>query len=89
MDTLASRLADAMGRMQAPELAAKVGVTKQTIYNLLDGVTKADKVRAVTLFDLAEALGTTPQWLLFGRDAVHISSHATGPTNTCRHPGIP
>jgi transcriptional regulator with XRE-family HTH domain len=67
MGDFSSRLRDAMGALQAPALAERAGVTKQTVYNILDGVTKADKVRAVTLFDLAKALETTPQWLLYGK----------------------
>jgi transcriptional regulator with XRE-family HTH domain len=67
MGDFSTRLRDAMGDLQAPTLADRAGVTKQTIYNILDGVTKAEKVRAVTLFDLAKALDVTPQWLLHGK----------------------
>jgi DNA-binding Xre family transcriptional regulator len=79
MDTLSERLKEAMGAMQPPELASRIGVTKQTIYNLLDGVTKADKVRAVTLFAICEVLSIQPEWLLYGRSPLHTGSQQARP----------
>lgn len=76
MDTLAARLEHAMKAkdLNAPELAKRAGVTKQSVYNVTGGTTKADTLRASTLFDMARVLEVDPYWLLLGKTLVRPES---------------
>jgi transcriptional regulator with XRE-family HTH domain len=71
MDTLAKIIERAMADrgMDAPAVAKASGLTKQSVYNVLNGSTKWDKIRAVTLFALARALGTNDAFSLYAGPA--------------------
>lgn len=51
--------------MDAPAVAKASGLTKQSVYNVLNGTTQWDKIRAVTLFALARALGSSDAFTLY------------------------
>lgn len=67
MDTLANMIERAMAErgMDAPAVAKASGLTKQSVYNVLNGTTQWDKIRAVTLFALAKALGNSDAFTLY------------------------
>lgn len=58
------------------DLLSKVGVTKSSLYFLLDGTTKADKVRYVTVSDICKALKINPEWLVFGTGCMEAMSQS-------------
>lgn len=62
---LAVRLREAMGNLDVQELAAKVGVTRVTLYRWLSA--KFDPGVA-KLCELAEALDISPAWLITGQE---------------------
>ena len=64
-DRLAEALADK--GMTPAALIKQVGVSKATVYWILDGKTKAETVRADTAFRIADALGVQARWLVTGR----------------------
>lgn len=80
MDSLASRFIELVGHdeRQIPSYAQKIGVSKQTLYNLRDGVTKVDKVRASTIWGLADLFEVRPEWLLFGTLPKERASQSLG-----------
>lgn len=80
MDTFQSRIVELLGtdERRLAEYARAIGVTRQTIYNLRDGVTKADKVRAATVWGLSDLFGVRPEWLLFGVLPKERASQAVG-----------
>ena len=90
MDTLADRLDQAMKakNLSAPALGDALGATKQTVYNVLNGTTKPDKIRAETLFDLSRALGVAPEWLLYGRDSARPASQLLRPDPDILHAAL-
>ncbi|WP_193774578.1 helix-turn-helix domain-containing protein [Vallitalea guaymasensis] len=65
MNTIGERLTDLLEvkGIKAPELAKKIGVSKGTIYNIINGKTlpKQD-----TLSNIAKELNTTIDYLIFG-----------------------
>lgn len=68
METLAERLQRLIeaSPLSVPEIARRIGVTKQTLYNITSGTTAADTLRASTLLGLAELLGVAPAYLMHG-----------------------
>ena len=73
MNTLASRLLTAMRErnISAPQLARKVGVTKQAVYKWLrGGVLSLD---TDVLQRVCEELGVRPEWLVSGKLPKHPS----------------
>jgi transcriptional regulator with XRE-family HTH domain len=82
MDTLANMIERAMAErgMDAPAVAKASGLTKQSVYNVLNGTTQWDKIRAVTLFALARALGTREALTLYTGSPEELlgSSHSLG-----------
>lgn len=82
MDTLAKMIERAMAErgMDAPAVAKASGLTKQSVYNVLNGTTKWDKIRAVTLFALARALGASDAIALYTANAKELpgTSHSLG-----------
>lgn len=72
--TMGSRLAEALNARGkgAPDLISGLGVSKGTIYNILNDTTRPEKVWAETLFRISSYLRINPLWLLHGigdRDA--------------------
>lgn len=53
--------------MSAPDLIARKVLSKAGIYFILDGTTKAEKIRASTVAKLASALQVNAEWLQYGR----------------------
>jgi DNA-binding Xre family transcriptional regulator len=95
--SMSDRLADLLEvrRVKAVDLARSIGVTRQTVYWLLDGTTTVEKVRAKTLHDIARQLGTSIEYILTGhgpRDIARpdaaleeIAQHYREATETARH----
>lgn len=88
MGTMAERLAHALKvrGMDAPDLIASTGLSKGTIYNILNGDTKAEKVRDSTTAKICRPLGIRSDWLTRGdgpMDAgaaeVRVAEPATAP----------
>lgn len=72
MDTFADRLKKALaarGR-KPPWLIAAVGTSRQTIYNILNGGTKPDKITAETADAICAALEVSREWLLRGKGSM-------------------
>jgi phage repressor protein C with HTH and peptisase S24 domain len=71
MDTFAERIEAliAASGMPMPEIARRMGVTKQSLYNLTQGVTKPETVRASTLLALADVLQVSPSAIFYGEHA--------------------
>ncbi len=69
MSTMAERVKQAMALrgMTAPDLIARKVLSKAGIYFILDGTTKAEKIRAATVAKLSAALQVNPEWLQYGR----------------------
>lgn len=69
MDTMAERVKRAMALrgMTAPDLIARKVLSKAGIYFILDGTTKAEKIRAATVAKLSAALQVNAEWLQYGR----------------------
>ncbi len=69
METMAERVKKAMALrgMTAPDLIARKVLSKAGIYFILDGTTKAEKIRASTVAKLSAALQVNPDWLQYGR----------------------
>lgn len=53
--------------MTAADLIARKVLSKAGIYFILDGTTKAEKIRASTVAKLSAALQVNPDWLQYGR----------------------
>lgn len=69
MDTMAERIHELLayrGRTP-PDLIKAINTSAATVYFILDGTTKAEKVRAMTLQAIADYLGTSVSYLLTGR----------------------
>lgn len=49
------------------DLIARTKLVKGTIYNILNGTTKPEKVRADTATRICQALGVSRDWLIWGR----------------------
>lgn len=75
---LSNRLRRAMEirGLAVSDLLSKVGVSKSSLYFLLDGTTKADKVRYVTVSDVCKALRISPEWLVYGNGSMEPVSQA-------------
>jgi len=69
MNSMGERLQAALtfrGR-DAPWLIAKIGMSKGTVYNILDNTTKPEKVRGSTIAKICDALAISAEWLQFNR----------------------
>ena len=58
------------------DLLSRVGVSKSSLYFLLDGTTRADKVRYVTVADISKALKISPEWLVYGSGSMDAVSQS-------------
>lgn len=69
METMAERVkrALALREMTPSDLIARKVLSKAGIYFILDGTTKAEKIRASTVAKLSAALQVNPDWLQYGR----------------------
>jgi len=69
METMAERVkrALALREMTPADLIARKVLSKAGIYFILDGTTKAEKIRASTVAKLSAALQVSPEWLQYGR----------------------
>jgi len=68
MPSLKDRLAQAMKlrKTSVHALTEATGISRGSIYFILDGTTKAENIRAVTLDKIARALSVNREWLLYG-----------------------
>ncbi len=68
MDTMGERLKKALKarEIDPPALIAALRCSKGTVYNIIDGTTKPEKVRAMTALVICEHLRIRMQWLLEG-----------------------
>lgn len=76
MGTMGQRLQEAMDRRgrKPPEVILGTGLSKGTVYNILNDTTKPEKVWADTATKICRFLGVSRDWLLFERgpmDAAH------------------
>lgn len=53
------------------ELIDRLGVSKGTIYNILNDATKPSSIWADTVYRICELLRIRPEWLLYGKGDVH------------------
>jgi len=69
MGTLAERLDEGMKlrRLEVADLVRATGLSKAAIHFVLNGTTRPETIRAVTVDKLAEALSVQRDWLLYGR----------------------
>lgn len=69
METMAERVKRALALREMPpaDLIARKVLSKAGIYFILDGTTKAEKIRASTVAKLSAALQVSPEWLQYGR----------------------
>lgn len=76
MSTMAERVKQAMALrgMTAPDLIARKVLSKAGIYFILDGTTKAEKIRASTVAKLSSALQVNPEWLQYSRGPMEGSN---------------
>lgn len=72
MDSLGTRLQSALdARKRTPKwLWQEIGVTKQTVYSVLNDVTKPDKIRASTVDAICGALEINRRWFLTGKGSM-------------------
>lgn len=65
---MGSRLAEALAlrKKTPPDLISGLGVSKGTIYNILNDTTQPEKVWADTLYRICESLRINLPWLLYG-----------------------
>jgi DNA-binding Xre family transcriptional regulator len=72
MDTMAERLAEALRLrgMKPRDLIDATKLSRGTVYFILDGTTKAAKVRAETVEAICRVLRIRREWLLYGRGAM-------------------
>lgn len=72
MDTFGHRLDKALKAREkgAPWLIKTTGLSKQTIYNILDGTTKPEKVQSKTTTLICKALRINRDWFLSGHGAM-------------------
>lgn len=66
--TMGERLQEALEKRgrEPPSLISALGVSKGTVYNILEDTTKPDKVRAQTALAICQELGISLRWLLYG-----------------------
>lgn len=91
MDTLATRLRAALEArgMTPPDLIRATGLSRATVYFMLDGTTAAPNVRASTVGKLCKALGVSREYLFDGRGALSDVTGAAFPSESVRlDPGI-
>lgn len=83
MERLGSRLRAALTArgMTPPDLIARTSLSKATIYFLLDGTTKAEKVRATTIDAICKALNVRREWLLSGSGTMTDAERHAQPTD--------
>ena len=56
------------------DLIAKKVLSKAGVYFILDGTTKADKIRATTVDKLSRALGVSGEWIQYGKGPMETQS---------------
>lgn len=68
MDTMGKRLGAALAlrHKEPPWLIATLGLSKGAIYNILNDVTKPDKIRAKTVTMICDALDVREEWFKTG-----------------------
>jgi phage repressor protein C with HTH and peptisase S24 domain len=79
MDTMAERVKRALELrgMTPSDLIAKKVLSKAGVYFILDGTTKAEKIRATTVDRLSRALGVSGEWIQYGKGPMEIqTTHA-------------
>lgn len=76
MDTMAERLAYALAQrgMTPPDLIRVTKLSKGTVYFILDGTTKPEKIWASTVKKICRALRIRDKWLLEGRGSMNADS---------------
>lgn len=76
MDTMAERVKRALELrgMTPSDLIAKKVLSKAGVYFILDGTTKADKIRATTVDKLSRALGVSGEWIQYGKGPMEVQS---------------
>lgn len=76
MLTMGERVRKAMTLrgMTPRDLIAKTGLTKASIYFILDDTTTPDKIRARSALSLSKALSADVEWLLTGRGKMDAST---------------
>lgn len=69
MDTMAERVKRALELrgMTPTDLITKKVLSKAGVYFILDGTTKADKIRATTIDKLSRVLGVNGEWIQYGK----------------------
>jgi DNA-binding Xre family transcriptional regulator len=90
MDTMAERLAFALVQrtMTAPDLIAATRqrgmkkLSKATIYFILDGTTKPEKIRAGTVETICRILKIQREWLLWGTPPMDSDTGKAQPKGT-------
>lgn len=82
--TMASRIRAALSEreMTPADLIRMKVLSKAGVYFLLDGTTKADKVRAETVSRLCKALSVNRDWLLHGRGPMAVPSASESASQT-------
>jgi len=88
-ESLSTRLAAALrdSGISPVALAEKAGTTEATISNWLNGKVMADHVKAAMLLRMAQAVGASPYWLLFGEGNQHAgqpNAPDTGPSQSVK-----
>lgn len=79
MDTMAERVKRALELrgMTPSDLIAKKVLSKAGVYFILDGTTKADKIRATTIDKLSRVLGVSGEWIQYGKGPMEVqTTHA-------------
>lgn len=81
MKTMGQRLQEALDRrgMEPPDLIRMTRLSKGAIYNILNNVTKPDKIRAGTTATICLALGISRDWLLFERGTMDAQDQQEDP----------
>ncbi|MGR4895823.1 S24 family peptidase [Stenotrophomonas sp. LARHCG68] len=72
MDTMADRVRHALALrgMTPSDLINRKVLSKAGVYFILDGTTKADKIRAATLEKLSHILGVNAEWIQHGKGPI-------------------
>jgi len=78
MDTMAERVKRALELrgMTPSDLIAKKVLSKAGVYFILDGTTKADKIRATTVDKLSRVLGVSGEWIQHGKGPMEVRATA-------------
>ncbi len=75
MDTMAERVKRALELrgMTPSDLIARKVLSKAGVYFILDGTTKADKIRATTVDKLSRALNVSGEWIQYGKGPMELT----------------